>query len=56
MYRRRYYLTWRFSLIFNSLNVSACIMFLGRVLKVRVPFILKLPRYLAMEKVRVPKL
>ena len=46
MYRRRYCLKWRFSLILNSLRVSTCLMILSRVLYVRAPFILKLPWYL----------
>lgn len=41
-----------FELILNSLSVSVCLMFPGRVLYMRAPFILKLPWYLIVfEKV-----
>ena len=43
-----YCLAWRLSLILDSLNVSSiCMMFPGRVLYVRAPFILKFPWHLA---------
>ena len=46
MYRRRYYLNCRFSLILNLLRVFTRLMSLGRAFKVRAPFILKKPWYL----------